>query len=147
MGPRTPFSKPPRALDLPRAFGTITLGLQGRFFSGNNPGVTDMTTPIVHIEAQLDQVYCPFTGQPVHADEGINSLETLVFVYYGNASEYAYVSEELLDTLGVDELALTPEDAAARLDWKSCFLLAVDGGWNGVNFYCFRAPHTMQDNA
>ena len=106
-----------------------------------------MAVPTVTIEAQVDQVYCPFTGKPVHGDDGVSPMDSLLFVYYGDAAEYAYVSEALVLLLeqagteaSTDEIGLEPGEVAGKLDLKSCFVLNVDGGWNGVNSYCFRLP-------
>ncbi len=95
-----------------------------------------MPIPVVRIEAQTDQLYCPLTGEPVYGNEGVRALPSLLFVYHGNAAEYAHVSE----SLGIDVSSLSPEQVAERLDLKACFVLEIDTGWNGVNSYCFCVP-------
>jgi len=106
-----------------------------------------MAIPVARVASELDQVYCPFTGQSVHSEDGINSLPSLLFVYYGNAGEYAYISDavvSMLKTLDIectiDDIPLKPEDLAQALESESAFVLEIDAGWNGIDSYAFVAP-------
>ena len=106
-----------------------------------------MTVSVSKILGELDQVYCPFTGQPVHTGDGVRALPSLLFVYYGNAGEYGYVSDALvtmLKDIGIpctaDDVPLSPEELAEKLTSDRAFILEFDTGWNGVNSYGFIVP-------
>ena len=106
-----------------------------------------MAVPTVTIEAQIDRIYCPFTGNPVHGVDGVIPMDSLLFVYYGDSAEYAYVADapvSLLKKAGIEvstgEIGMEPGEVAENLDLTSCFVLNLDGGWNGVNSYCFCVP-------
>jgi len=107
-----------------------------------------MPLTVARVEAELDQVYCPFSGKAIQDDDGeIAKLPSLLFVYYGNAGLYAYVSEQFLGFVKEANLecedglpADGPEEIAPKLDVKTAFLLEVDAGRNGVNAYGFVVP-------
>jgi hypothetical protein len=97
----------------------------------------------------LEEIYCPFSGQRVvDKDSGdISELPTLLFVHYGMAAMYAYVSSEFAaivreagaeveDGHPVD----SPEELAAKLTLPNAFFLVHDNGWNGINVYGFVVP-------
>jgi len=106
-----------------------------------------MPISVAKIVADVDQVYCPFTGRAIHGDDGVNPLPSLLFVYYGGAGDYGYISEplvKLLKDLGIecstDDVSLAPEELAEKLDSDRAFILEIDAGWNGVNSYGFVVP-------
>jgi hypothetical protein len=106
-----------------------------------------MAIPIVRIEGDFDALFCPFTGAQVDGGEIVHEeVPTLLFVYYGTASTYAYVAPEVADALrgqGVEvddpeDVDLEPADLAERLEFPGAFVIEVNAGWNGVNSYAFR---------
>ena len=99
---------------------------------------------VARISAELEQVYCPFTGKPIHGDDGVNAIRSLLFVYYGDAGDYGYVSHALVTMLtgleiecGADDVPLSPEELAKKLNVDRAFILEIDAGWNGINSYGF----------
>jgi len=52
-----------------------------------------MAIAVARVAAELDQVYCPFSGQPIYSDGDVNELPSILFVYYDDAGEYAFVSD------------------------------------------------------
>lgn len=106
-----------------------------------------MSIPMVSIEADLDELYCPFTGNTVGGETADWNLPSVLFVTFGDAGDYAHISEKLVSLLkakgvncSTEDLDLDPEEVADKLDLKAAFLLRVDAGWNGVNYYCFCLP-------
>ena len=105
-----------------------------------------MPIPKVRIETTYERIFSPFTGQPVETDDGLGHEPSTLFVYYGDAGEYAYVSPDLVRAFnqkGVecaeDDLPFAPDEVAEKLDLPACFMREIDSGWNGVNYYCFSA--------
>ena len=89
-----------------------------------------------------ESIFSPFTGEAIDGPDGPNESDpSLLFIYYGNAGEYAYISEatqENLESKGiVDAEELEPDDLIANLDIEAAFSLEVDTGWNGINYYGF----------
>ncbi len=106
-----------------------------------------MSIPKVSIKAECGRIFSPFTGEPIDMDDVATCERTTLFVYCGNVGAYAYVSPDLVTALrqkGVEctqeTLSLEPDDVAERLDFPACFLLEIDAGWNGINYYCLRPP-------
>ena len=98
--------------------------------------------PRVKIECHEDAIYSPFSGQRVDGPNGINDNDpTVLFVHYGNAGEYGFLSDQLREALtvaGVGKVEdLSPDEIGEKLDVDSAFVLVVDAGWNGVNTYGF----------
>ncbi len=107
-----------------------------------------MPISLARIVGELDQVYCPFTGQAVYGDEGvIKDLPSLLFVYGGNAGLYGHISDALVAMVkelniecSTDDVPLSPEELAQKLDSDRALILEIDAGWNGVNSYGFVVP-------
>ncbi len=106
-----------------------------------------MPLTVAKVVSELEQVYCPFTGKAVHGDDGVSPLASLLFVYFGNIGDYAYVSERLVALLkvrgincDVDDLTLKPNEIAQELDCDNAYILKIDTGWNGINAYGFIVP-------
>lgn len=99
-----------------------------------------MEIPLIET-ASKHQIFSPFSGQAADGEDGPNDKDpTLLFVYYGDASLYAYVADSILRKLGcdhADSVEDSPEAIAARLDVSGGLALKVDTGWNGVNVYGF----------
>ena len=86
------------------------------------------------------QIYSPFSGRPADTDDGANRDDpTLLFVYYGNAGIWEYVSPRLAPDLEEDrdELELDPIELTELLEADSGLTMVVDTGWNGLNYYGF----------
>ena len=103
-----------------------------------------MSIPSVRVSA-TGEIYSPFSGLAVDGetvDQGNDA--TVLFVYFGGAPVWGYVSHRVTALLGgkdVEELA--PQEVSAQLSLTGAFVLEVDSGWNGVNYYCF-APATSE---
>jgi hypothetical protein len=81
------------------------------------------------------QVHSPFSGFPSDGDDGPNQDDgTLLFVYYGDADLFAYISDRLGGAT-VDDASL--DDVLGAELPAGCIVLEVDTEWNGVNFYGF----------
>lgn len=82
-------------------------------------------------------IFSPFSGLPAETDSGVNQADnTLLFVHYGGAGEFGFISDRLIGILGgAAELSL--EELKDALNIEGAFVLTVDSGWNGVNSYCF----------
>ena len=97
-----------------------------------------MSLPVVEFRYS-GQVHSPFSGQPAEVnDKGANEADpTLLFVYYGMAAGWSYVSPRLPAevTRFVDNIE--PEDLAESLDVEGAVVFVVDADWNGVNYYGF----------
>lgn len=87
----------------------------------------------------LGQVYSPLSGLPAEVDDdGANQSDpTLLFVYYGMAGEWDYVSPRFPDevTRIIDNLA--PDEVADNLEIDGAIMLVVNTDWGGVNYYAF----------
>ena len=58
---------------------------------------------------------------------------------------YAYISPRLRKTIDInDDNPIDPVELAQKIDINGAFILDVNNGWNGVNFYGF-APHDLND--
>ena len=98
-----------------------------------------MPLPTIEI-SYLNQIYSPFSGLPAETDDSANEADsTLLFIYYGNASIWDYVSPRLTPGLveDQDELELDPFDLAKILEAQGGLVMVVDTDWNGVNYYGF----------
>lgn len=103
-----------------------------------------MPLPTVELN-YLGQIYSPFSGLPAELnEEGPNEQDpTLLFVYYGMAGDWDYVSPRFPNELTrfVDNLG--PREMAEGLDIAGGILLVVDTDWNGINYYGF-APEDSE---
>ncbi|UPG69161.1 hypothetical protein [Gordonia hongkongensis] len=91
----------------------------------------------------LGAVHSPFSGLPAENEDGPNNADpTLLFIFYGDATHWGYISPKLAETLGADEdeLELEPEDLEECLTIDGGIVLRVDTDWSGVNVYGF-APN------
>lgn len=96
-----------------------------------------MPLPLVQVHC-LTQIFSPFSGLPADGDKGPNQQDdTLLFVYYGDATQFAYVSSAVLDAVKADPDELEVEDLQEALSMKGGFIMEVDTDWNGVNYYGF----------
>jgi hypothetical protein len=100
-----------------------------------------MPIPILKLSAEYDRLYHPFTGQALDGDRPEQPAGVL-FIYYGDAGHYAYLSPALLERLaeiGIECDAHTcdinPQELAGKLDWPGAFILEIDASWNGINWY------------
>lgn len=74
-------------------------------------------------------------GAAADGEDGPNESDpSLMFTYYGDASLYGYVEKELGD---IEDM---PEPLELRSDVDVIF--EVNLGWNGINYYGFRAPRS-----
>lgn len=95
-----------------------------------------MPLPLIPVRF-LDQIFSPFTGLPADGEEGANERDdSLLFVFYGNAGEFAHISRRVLSAVPGAE-NIQPEDLATRLSLPGGLVLMVDTDWNGVNYYGF----------
>jgi len=95
--------------------------------------------------AYQDQIYSPFSGQPADGEDGPNERDTtLLFIFYGDAGEYAYISEQFrreANIKGIGEIdEVEPETLAKQVPIENSMLLKVNAAWNGINWYCFAPP-------
>jgi len=96
-----------------------------------------MSLPTARIHC-LEQVFSPFSGLPADGEGGPNEKDpTLLFVYYGNAGDYAYISNRLQNLVdgNVESIDIGMLHSALSIDGG--LILEVDTDWNGVNFYGF----------
>ncbi len=107
-----------------------------------------MAMPVVSIryENPPAYIYSPFSGLPaVTEEDGENKDDpTLLFTWVGNAGVYGYISPRLQDLLGqnVEDIEdINIDDLPSLLNIEGGLILAVDEGFNGVNYYGF-APLT-----
>ena len=96
--------------------------------------------PLPAIEFRyLGQIHSPFSGIPAGLDdEGVDHEDpTLLFVYCGGVSEWAYVSPRFPSELTrfIDNLELQEVVDSLKID--GAILLVVDTDWNGVDYYAF----------
>ena len=95
-----------------------------------------MATETIRIE-YLHIVHSPFSGLPADGEDGPNENDrTLLFVNYGDAGMYAYISERVRALLP-DVEDTDPEELVAQLAIKNAVFFVVDTGWNGINTYAF----------
>ena len=67
----------------------------------------------------LDQIYSPFSGLPADGESGPNESDpTLLFVYYGNAGDFAYILQQRRNEI-------SGRRRAAR---KCCLIVSVRHG-------------------
>lgn len=116
-GPSVLDYTPPRHRRWPMGMSKVTIQYEGRVFS-------------------------PFSGKRSDGDDGPNTRDrTLLFVFYGDAGSYAFVSKRCAVAAreaGVkDPEALSPVGLARKLKLSGGLLLEVDAGWNGLNYYAF----------
>lgn len=96
-----------------------------------------MAIPVAKIH-YLGQIFSPFSGLPAESDDGPNEGDpTLLCVYYGDASEFGYVSDRLQELSGVDFDTVEVEELSASLTVDGGIVLEVDTEWNGLNYYFF----------
>ena len=99
-----------------------------------------MSLPVTKI-SYLRDIYSPFSGLPSElgecGGEANQSDPSLLFIYYGNSSGYAYVSSRVVELVDGDPENFTPVELAERLAIEGGLVLQVDNGWNGVNSYGF----------
>ena len=96
-----------------------------------------MPLPVAKVHC-LEQIFSPFSGLPADGDDGCNEKDsTLLFVYYGNAGLYAYVSERLQALVDgdVEDMDIEVLHSIASVDGG--LVLEVDTDHNGINFYGF----------
>jgi hypothetical protein len=60
-----------------------------------------------------------------------------LFIYYGGANAFAYVSERLLKALGKSEDELELEDLLNDIQLDDTVVFEADDEWNGVNYFGF----------
>ena len=100
-----------------------------------------MSLPIARVR-RLEQIFSPFSGLPADGKDGPNENDpTLLFVYYGNTGEYAYVSKRLQGSMegNIEDVDIKELHSTLSIDGGHVF--EVDTDWNGVNYYGF-APES-----
>ena len=96
-----------------------------------------MAVPIVKIH-YTGQVYSPFSGEPADGETGPNETDaSVLFVYYGNAGEFAYVSDRMKTLTDLDREQLDIEALHGAITINGGVIMEVDNDWNGVNHYGF----------
>jgi len=96
-----------------------------------------MSIPTTRIHC-LEQIFSPFSGLPADGEDGPNGKDsTLLFVYYGTAGEYAYISKRLQNLVdgNIEDIDIGTLHSVLSVDGG--LILEVDTDWNGVNFYGF----------
>ncbi len=85
----------------------------------------------------LGQIYSPFSGLPADGEDGPNEGDpTLLFIYYGNASMFGYVSKRVQDAVSdVEDIDIDELPGILSVDGGVVF--EVDTDWNGINYYGF----------
>jgi len=101
-----------------------------------------MTIGMIKTKYVGESIFSPYTGEAIDGPNGPNESDpSLLFIYYGDAGVYAYISKATkknLESKGiVDAEELEPKDLIANLDIETAFSLEVDSGWNGINYYGF----------
>ena len=109
-----------------------------------------MAMPVVSIRYENPRayIYSPFSGLPAVSekdyDGGNKDDPTLLFTWFGNVGQYGYLSPRLQDFLdqNVEDIEdINIDDLPSLLNIEGGLILAVDEGFNGVNYYGF-APLT-----
>lgn len=102
-----------------------------------------MALPLVAIHC-LEQIHSPFSGLPAEVPEGgPNEADaTLLFVYYGNAADFSYISAHVKSQLPENAVCNSPDQLADILSFDGGLVLEVDTDWNGVNWYGFAPAKT-----
>jgi len=104
-----------------------------------------MALPTIGVH-YLGTVYSPFSGQAADSDDGANTGDpTLLFVYYGGATVWGYISPrvtEQVPTEAGDPEDLDPDELFALLEIDGAMVMVVDTDWNGVNYYGFAPVET-----
>jgi len=96
-----------------------------------------MPLPVASIHC-LEQIFSPFSGLPAEKEEEPNEKDpTLLFIYYGDAAIYAYVSKRVHAIVDGDVEDLEIEELTKAISIDGGLMLEVDTDWNGVNFYGF----------
>jgi hypothetical protein len=96
-----------------------------------------MPLPIIEF-SYIGTVHSPFSGLPADSEDGPNETDpTLLFTYYGDASEYGFISPRLGNGLAERAEDLEPIDLAEALQVEGGIVMVVDCEWNGVNYYGF----------
>jgi len=95
-------------------------------------------------DEEESEIYSPYTDQIVVDKDGeINEGEgSLLFVYYGMAGGYAYISEKLKELIDEDIENIDIEGLTSKITINEGTLLEVDCGWNGINYYGFVNPYS-----
>lgn len=104
-----------------------------------------MTATIARIKYEGEEMFSPFSGQPVVNELGDPNEgdPTLLFVGYGMAIDTPYISQRLADQLDITSDDVDVEKLPDMISIDGAFVLEVDAGWNGVNYYGF-APRPDQ---
>jgi len=97
-----------------------------------------MSLPAIEFR-YLDQIHSPFSGIPAGLDdEGVNHEDpTLLFVYSGMGSAWAYVSPRFPNELTRFIDNLEPAEVADSLEIDGAIMFVVDTDWNGIDYYAF----------
>lgn len=104
-----------------------------------------MPIPIIETHC-LTPIYSPFSGLPADGDDGPNESDnTLLFVWYGDVGDYAYISERLTDLLNTNVEEIEIESLHETIELDGGIVLKVDTDWNGLNCYGFApGPETIE---
>lgn len=87
---------------------------------------------------QPEILYSPFSGDSALIGDDANSDDnTLLFIYYGGANTFAYVSERLLKAIGKSEDELELEDLLDDTQLDDTAVFEADDSWNGLNYFGF----------
>jgi hypothetical protein len=93
--------------------------------------------PIARVH-HLGQIFSPFSGHPSDGENGPNVEDaSLLFVFYGDASSFAFVSVRIQELIHADVASLEIKDLANLLEIEGGLILEVDTDWNGINYYGF----------
>ncbi len=101
-----------------------------------------MAIPVVSIKFEGEKLYSPFSGQAVQDDgEWNESDDTFLFSFLGTPGLFGHVSSRLHEALGTkdehDLEDMEPNEIAKKLAIDGAFMLEIDAGWNGINYYSF----------
>ncbi|MFD5808200.1 hypothetical protein [Rhodococcus aetherivorans] len=92
----------------------------------------------------IGTIHSPFSGEAAETEDGPNDGDqTLLFVYYGDATVWDYISPRLADQLPDNAEDLEPDELVELIEIESGLVMVVDTDWNGVNYYGF-APTTSE---
>lgn len=104
-----------------------------------------MPLPVTGLLSYDGNVHSPFSGLAAETDDGANSGDaTLLFIYYGDASTWDHISPRVAEQLSTDAEDFEPDELVDNLSFDGGFVMAVDTGWNGVNYYGF-APFAVNE--